>query len=63
MAIIRILYSDNINITILDKTVKDYVYRLLLTNELRIFKKNYLVKVLGVPLSVRVAGKKGVDNS
>ena len=62
-AIIYILYSGNINITILDKTVKDHVYRLLSTNELRIFKKNYLVEVLEVSLSIRVIREKGVDNS
>jgi hypothetical protein len=46
------LYSDNINITVLDKTVKDYRYRLLLTDELRIFKKNYLVEILEILLSI-----------
>jgi hypothetical protein len=51
-AVIRVLYSSNINITILDKAVKNCVYRLLLTDELRIFKKNYLVKVLEVLLSI-----------
>jgi hypothetical protein len=51
-AMIRVLHSGNINVTILDKTVKNRVYRLLLTDELRIFKKNYLVKILEVLLSV-----------
>jgi hypothetical protein len=46
------LYSGNINITVLDETVKNRVYRLLLTDELRIFKKDYLVEVLGILLSV-----------
>jgi hypothetical protein len=45
-AVIRVLYSGNINMTVLDKTVKNRVYRLLLTDKLRIFKKDYLVKIL-----------------
>jgi hypothetical protein len=57
-----VLYSSNINVTVLDKTVKDRVYRLLLTDELRIFKKDYLVEVLGILLSVRVIEKKRADN-
>jgi hypothetical protein len=46
------LYNSNINITILDKTVKNRVYRLLLTDKLRIFKKDYLVEILEVLLSI-----------
>jgi hypothetical protein len=57
-----VLYSSNINITVLDKTVKDCVYRLLLTDELRIFKKDYLVEMLGILLSVQVIEKKRADN-
>jgi hypothetical protein len=49
---IHVLYSSDINITVLDKTVKNRVYRLLLTDELRIFKKDYLVKILGILLSI-----------
>jgi hypothetical protein len=60
--VIRVLYSSNINMTVLDETVKDCVYRLLLTDKLRIFKKNYLVEVLGILLSVRVTEKKRADN-
>jgi hypothetical protein len=51
-AVIRVLYSGDINVTIPDKTVKDRVYRLSLTNKLKIFKKNYLVKILEISLSV-----------
>jgi hypothetical protein len=57
-----VLYSSNINITILDKTIKNRVYRLLLTDKLRIFKKNYLVEILGILLNVRVIEKKRADN-
>jgi hypothetical protein len=48
--------------TVLDKTVKNRAYGLLLTDELRIFKKDYLVEVPGVLLSVRVIEKKRADN-
>jgi hypothetical protein len=51
-AVIRVLYSSNINVTVLDKTVKDRAYRLLLIDELRIFKKNYLVGMLEILLSI-----------
>jgi hypothetical protein len=61
-AVIRVLYNGDINMTVLDKTVKNRVYRLLLTDKLRIFKKNYLVKILEVLLSVRVIEKKRTDN-
>jgi hypothetical protein len=57
-----VLYSGNINVTVPDKTAKDRVYRLLLTDELRIFKKDYLVEVPEVLLSVRIAEKKEADN-
>jgi hypothetical protein len=60
--VIHVLYSGDINVTVLDETVKDCVYRLLLTDELRIFKKDYLVEVPEILLSVRVAGKKRADN-
>jgi hypothetical protein len=62
-AMIRVLYSGDIDMTVPDETAKDRVYRLPSIDELRIFKKDYLMEVLGVPLSVRVAGKKGADNS
>jgi hypothetical protein len=60
--VIHVLYSSNINITVLDKTVKNRVYRLLLTDKLRIFKKDYLVEMLEILLSVRVIEKKEADN-
>ena len=55
---IRVLYSEDIDITILDEIVKNRVYRLSSTNELKIFKKNYLVEILEISLSVRVVEKK-----
>jgi hypothetical protein len=58
-----VLYSEDINVSVLDKTVKNRVYRLSLIDKLKIFKKNYLVEVLEVSLSVRVVEKKRTDNS
>jgi hypothetical protein len=46
----------------LDKTVKNRAYRLLLTDKLRIFKKNYLVEMLEILLSIQVIEKKRADN-
>jgi hypothetical protein len=57
-----VLYNSNINMTVLDKTVKNCVYRLLLTDELRIFKKDYLVEMLEILLNVRVIKKKKANN-
>jgi hypothetical protein len=49
---IHVLYNRDIDITVSDKTAKNRVYRLLLINELKIFKKNYLVKMSDILLSV-----------
>jgi hypothetical protein len=56
------LHNSNINMTVLDKTVKNCIYKLLLTDKLRIFKKDYLVEVLEVLLSMQVIEKKRADN-
>jgi uncharacterized protein YeeX (DUF496 family) len=45
-----------------DKAFKDKAYRLLLTEELKIYKKDYLIKVSGILFSVRVAYEKRADN-
>jgi DNA polymerase III sliding clamp (beta) subunit (PCNA family) len=58
-----VLHSEDIDVTVPDKTVKDRVYRLPSTDELKIFKKNYLVKMSEISLSVRVIEKKRADNS
>jgi hypothetical protein len=58
-----VLHSGDIDVTVLDKTVKDRVYRLPLIDKLKIFKKDYLVKMPEIPLSVRVIEKKRTDNS
>jgi hypothetical protein len=58
-----VLHSGDIDVIVLDETVKDRAQGLPSIEELRIFRKDYLVEVPGVPLSVRVAGEKGADNS
>jgi hypothetical protein len=47
---------------ILNKTAKNRVYRFLLIDELKIFKKDYLIKILKVPLNIRVIKKKKINN-
>ena len=56
------LHSGDINVTVPDEASKDRAYGLPSTETLKIFRKDYLVKVPSVPLSVRVACEKGADN-
>jgi hypothetical protein len=37
---------------ILDKTAKTRVYKLPLIDELKIFKKDYLIEILKIPLNI-----------
>jgi hypothetical protein len=62
-AAIRVLYSGDIDIIILNKAFKDKAYRLLLIEELKIYKKDYLIKIPSILLSVYVACEKGADNT
>ena len=57
------LHSSDIDVIVLDKVAKDQAYGLPSTKELKIFKKDYLVEVAIVPLSLRVIGGKNIDNS
>jgi hypothetical protein len=59
---IYILYSDDIDVTILDEAFKDRAYKLLLTETLKIYKKNYLIEILSIPLSVYIVCKKRANN-
>jgi hypothetical protein len=45
-----------------DKASKDRTYGLLSTKALKIYKKDYLVEVPSIPLSVRVVCEKRADN-
>ena len=57
------LYSGDIDIIILNKASKNRTRGLLLTEEFKIFKKNYLIEVPNILLSVRVACEKEADNT
>jgi hypothetical protein len=46
-----------------DEASKDKAHGLPLTEELKIYKKDYLIEVPGVLLSVRVVCEKGADNT
>jgi hypothetical protein len=58
-----VLYSGDIDIIIINKAFKNRVYGLLLIEELKIYKKNYLIKILSILLSVYVVCEKGADNT
>jgi hypothetical protein len=62
-AAIRMLYSDDIDVIMSDKAFKDRAYGLPLTEKLKIYKKDYLIKVFNIPLSVRVVCEKKADNT
>jgi hypothetical protein len=57
-----VLHSGDIDIIMLDKAFKDRAHRLPLTEKLKIYKKNYLIKVSDISLSVRVVYEKRADN-
>jgi hypothetical protein len=63
IATIRVLYSGDIDIIILDKTSKNRTYGLLLIEELKIYKKDYLIKIPSILLSVYVVYEKGANNT
>jgi hypothetical protein len=62
-ATIRVLHSGDIDIIILDKVSKNKAHGLLLIEELKIYKKDYLIKVPSILLSVYVAYEKGANNT
>jgi hypothetical protein len=63
VAAIRVLHSGDIDVIISDEASKDRTHGLLLIEELKIYKKDYLIEVPSVPLSVHVACEKGADNT
>jgi hypothetical protein len=62
-AAIRVLYSGDIDIIISNKAFKNRARGLLLTKKLKIFKKDYLIKISNILLSVRVACEKEANNT
>ena len=57
------LYSGDIDVIILNKASKNRAYELLLTEKLKIYKKDYLIKVPSILFSVYVAYEKEADNT
>jgi hypothetical protein len=62
-AAIRVLYNGDIDVTVPDEASKDRAQELLLTEALKIYKKDYFVKILNIPFSVRVACEKEANNT
>jgi hypothetical protein len=62
-AAIRVLYSGDIDIIILNEAFKDKAHGLLLIEEFKIYKKDYLIEILSILLSVHVVCEKGADNT
>jgi len=62
-ATIRVLYSGDIDIIILDKASKNRTYGLLLIEELKIYKKDYLIEIPSILFSVHVVCEKRADNT
>ena len=62
-AAVRVLHSGDIDVTVPDEAAKDKAQVLPSTEELRIFKKDYLVEVIAVPLGTQVACERGADNA
>jgi hypothetical protein len=58
-----VLYSGDIDVIILDEVSKNKTHRLLLTEELKIYKKDYLIEIPGILLSVHVVYEKEADNT
>jgi hypothetical protein len=58
-----VFYNGDIDIIILNKAFKDKAHGLLLIKELKIYKKDYLIKVPSILLSVYVVYKKEADNT
>jgi hypothetical protein len=59
---VRVLQSGDIDVTILDELLKDRAQNLPPTDGVKIYKKDYFVEVLGVPLRIVVAPKKYTTN-
>ena len=58
----RVFYSENTDVIIPDKSTKNRANGLPSTEDLKIYKKDYLVEIPGVPLGVYIADKKEADN-
>jgi hypothetical protein len=59
---VRVLQSGDIDVTMLDKLLKDRAQNLPLTDRFKIYKKDYFVEMLDIPLRIVVAPKKYATN-
>ena len=60
---VRVLHSRDIDVTVPNESAKDRAQGLLSTADFKILYRDYLVEILGVPLSVPVVYEKCVDNA
>jgi hypothetical protein len=60
---VRTLQSGDIDVTVPTEAAKDKAYSTPPMDGLKVHRRDYLVEVPGVPLSLRVACEKGADNS
>ena len=61
-ATVRVLRSGNTDVIIPDESIKNKTNGLPLTEDLKIYRKDYLVEILKVSLGVYIADKKEADN-
>ena len=61
-AVIYILKSGDIDVTVSNKASKDRAYSLPSITDLIILRKDYLIEMPEVPLSIQIAGGKNADN-
>ena len=57
------LHSGNINVSLSTETVRNRAQALSSIRDFKIFKRDYLMKVSGVSLTVSVTEKKAADNT
>ena len=60
---VRKLQSGDVDVTVPSEMAKDRAYTTAPTEELKVYRQDYLVEIPGVPLSVRVASGKAADNA
>ena len=61
-AAVRKLHSGDIDVTVPDVATKDRAQGILSTESIKIHKKDYLVEVTGVPLTLQVADGPQANN-
>jgi hypothetical protein len=62
-AAVRVLRSGDIDVVVPDQATKDRTMAMAPTEELKVYRRDYLVEVPGVPLTTEVACGRAADNS